>query len=144
MEYFVQGGSRIYHNNHNKRNSPAPTSSTKPDSSQNYGEQVLRSRSKADLLRPAVKTDSFIREGLNVHEGLHCYVLPVWGCLVLGCCRGDYDLGTIPNLQNHICTKESSVIFSALLSRTLRSWVGNGITEFSWIVAQRRLLMESV
>jgi len=40
-------------------------------------------------LRPAVKTDSFIREGLNVREGLYCYVLPVWGCLVVEWFRRD-------------------------------------------------------
>ena len=36
----------------------------------------------------------------------------------------------------------SGVIFSALLSRTIRSWVGNDISEFSWDVAQRRLLRD--
>ena len=34
------------------------------------------------------------------------------------------------------------MISSALLSRTLRSWVGNSISEFSWVVAQPRLLRD--
>ena len=34
---------------------------------------------------PAVKTASFIREGLNVQEGPYCYGLPAWGYLVVGC-----------------------------------------------------------
>ena len=71
------------------------TCSTKPDRHENYGrEQVLRSWWKAVLLRTAVKTDSFIREGLDVHEGLYCYVLPVWGYLVVGRFRRDDDLRT--------------------------------------------------
>ena len=39
---------------------------------------------------------------------------------------------------------ESDISFSAPLSRTLWPWVGNGISEFSWVVAQRRLLRELV
>ena len=34
---------------------------------------------------PAVNTASFIREGLNVQEGLYYYRLPAWGYLVVGC-----------------------------------------------------------
>ena len=34
------------------------------------------------------------------------------------------------------------MIFSALLSRTIQSWVGNGISEFSLFVAQRRPLKD--
>ena len=34
---------------------------------------------------PAVRNASFIREGLNVQEGLYCYGLPAWGYLVVGC-----------------------------------------------------------
>ena len=37
------------------------------------------------MVHPAVKTVSFIREGLNVQEGLYCYGLPAWGYLVVGC-----------------------------------------------------------
>ena len=34
---------------------------------------------------PVVKTASFIREGLNVQEGMYCYGLLAWGYLVSVC-----------------------------------------------------------
>ena len=57
----------ICHNDYNRRKGPEQMSSTKPDRSENYGREQVPSWWKAGLLRPAVKTDSFIREGLNVH-----------------------------------------------------------------------------
>ena len=47
---------------------------------------------------PAVKTASFIREGLNVQEGLYCYGLPAWGYLVVGCSGSMiWELSLAPN-----------------------------------------------
>ena len=47
---------------------------------------------------PAVRNASFIREGLNVQEGLYCYGLPAWGCLVVGCFRSEYELSPTSKL----------------------------------------------
>lgn len=55
------------------------------------------------FLCPAVKTDSSIREGLNMLEGLYCYGLPVWECLVVVCFRSKPDLGTISNTETIFC-----------------------------------------
>ena len=41
---------------------------------------------------PAVKIASFIREDLNVQQGLYCYGVPIWRCLVVGCFRSEYNL----------------------------------------------------
>ena len=51
------------------------------------------------FLHPAVKIDFSVGEGLNVREGLYCYGLPFWGCLVVGCFRTEYGFGTISTTE---------------------------------------------
>ena len=63
---------------------------------------------------PAVKTASFIREGLNVQEGPYCYGLPAWGYLVVGCFRSKDDLGTIPNPKLFVCSSVPPCFYVSL------------------------------
>ena len=54
---------------------------------------------------PTVKTASFIREGLNVQEGLYCYGLPVWGYLVVGISGSMiWELSLAPNVIHFLLT----------------------------------------
>ena len=46
----------------------------------------------------AVKTASFIREGLNMQEGLYYHGLPAWRCLLVGCSDSRiWELSLAPN-----------------------------------------------
>ena len=57
--------------------------------------QLKVQKRSSSLILVESRTDSFIREGLNVRGGLYVYGLPFCGCLVVGCFRTDYNLGTI-------------------------------------------------
>ena len=94
-EYFIPGGSCKCQ----MRSCSESSFSAKQDGKYHFRwKQVLWSGWRAELVCLAVKTASFIREGLNVQEGLYCYCLPAWGYLVVRCSGSViWELSLAPN-----------------------------------------------